>query len=57
MFHLDFGFILGSHPNFQRFAAPKIQFNQDMINAMGRDESGFEKFKRLAVDAFNYLRN
>ena len=57
MFHLDFGFILGKHPTAQKYAAPKIRITSEMINAMGCDESGFEKFKRIAVDAFNYLRN
>ena len=28
-----------------------------MVKPMGNDESGFERFKRISVDAFLYLRN
>ena len=57
MFHLDFGFILGKHPTAQKYAAPEIRIDPEMIKAMGQDGSGLEKFKRIAVDAYNYLRN
>ena len=30
---------------------------EDMVKPMGNDESGFERFKRISVDAFLYLRN
>ena len=54
IFHIDFGFILGSDP---KPMAPEIRITDEMIDAMGGMESRYyQHFKDLCAKAFICLR-
>jgi phosphatidylinositol 3-kinase len=59
LFHLDFGFILGSNPKSKGdFWVPPIRINSHMVRGMGGQHSKeYEVFKQKTIDAFLYLRN
>ena len=59
MFHIDFGFILGSNPKSKGdWWVPPIRLNKKMLTGIGAQNSeSFKKFKQKLVDAFLYLRN
>ena len=54
LFHIDFGYILGSDP---KFLAPEIRLTVEMIDAMGGSNSKYYKeFKFLCTKSYNILR-
>lgn len=54
LFHIDFGFILGSDP---KPLAPEIRITDEMVDAMGGYESKhYARFKELCARAFLCLR-
>lgn len=58
MWHLDFGFILGKHPNKLKSYVPPIRLNKEMLTGIGDEKSQkFDEFKQQTIDAFTYLRN
>ena len=57
MFHLDFGFILGSNPKGKERWKPPIRLNKPMVLGFGGLKSaGYDEFKSKTVDAFIFLR-
>ena len=54
LFHIDYGYILGSDP---KFMAPEIRSTPEMIDAMnGYDSEWYEDYKTKCSRAYNCLR-
>ncbi|KIY96448.1 phosphatidylinositol 3-kinase [Monoraphidium neglectum] len=54
LFHIDFGYILGSDP---KPFPPPMKLCKEMIEAMGGADSGlYVRFRMLACEAYNILR-
>lgn len=54
LFHIDYGFILGSDP---KPLAPEMKITEEMVDAMGGQNSEYyTKFKSLCNDIYNVLR-
>jgi len=55
LFHIDYGFILGSDP--KPISQPKIRITQDMIEALGgRNSIYYEEFITLCNDIYQAMR-
>ena len=54
LFHIDYGYILGSDP---KFMAPEIRITPEMVDALGGfDSKYYQLFKTLCSKAYNCLR-
>lgn len=54
LFHIDYGFILGSDP---KPLAPEMKITEEMVDAMGGQNSEYySKFKSYCNDIYNVLR-
>lgn len=55
LFHIDFGFILGSDPKF--YTLPPMKIRREMVECMGGTQSkGYQLFRSNCCLAFNHLR-
>ena len=54
LFHVDYGYILGSDP---KYMAPEIRTTPEMVDALGGEKSIYYKdFKNKCIKAYNCLR-
>jgi hypothetical protein len=54
LFHIDYGYILGSEP---KFMAPEIRITPEMVDALGGfDSKYYQTFQAICTRAYNCLR-